>query len=266
MKGRLTMAKTLGLALVLIAVGASLPAQTVDEIVAKNVAARGGVEAWRAVRSLRVTGSMDVGKGMQVPFRLELKRPRRMRLEFDFAGSTTVQTWDGARGWKLAPYLGRPEPEPLSEAEAEIAAGQAELDGPLIDYAAKGHRLELLGRETIAGRDTVRLALTLAGGARRTVHVDAETGLEAQVEAPRTLRGEEKTLRTRFSDHRTVAGLVFPHLLESRLEGSPYSHRLTIVAVDVNPEIADTRFGRPAVEATRPPARTASAAEKGGAR
>jgi hypothetical protein len=266
MKGRLIMAKTLVLVLVLVAAGAPLRAQTVDEIVAKNAAARGGSPAWRAVRTLRVSGTMDVGKGMQVPFRLELKRPRRMRLEFDFAGSTTVQTWDGARGWKLAPYLGRPEPEPLSEAEAVVAAGQAELDGPLLDYAAKGHRLELLGRETLAGRDTLKLALILAGGARRTVYVDVETGLETQVEAPRTLRGEEKILRTRFSDHRTVAGLVFPHVLESRLEGSPYSHRLTITTVAVNPEIADARFGRPAAEAGTPPARTAFAAGKGGVR
>jgi hypothetical protein len=263
MKGRHVMAKVLGIALVLIAAGVPLRAQTVDEVVAKNAAARGGAAAWRAVRTLRVSGSMDVGRGLQVPFRLELKRPRRMRLEFDFAGSTTVQTWDGASGWKLAPYLGRPEPEPLSEAEAATAAGQAELDGPLIDYAAKGHRLELLGREMLAGRDTLRLALTLAGGARRTVYVDAETGLETQVEAPRTLRGEEKTLRTRFSDYRTVGGLVFAHSLESRLEGSPHSHRLTIATVEVNPGIADARFGRPAGEAANAPARAASAGKDG---
>jgi hypothetical protein len=259
------MAKRLGLALALFAAAAAGSAQTVDEIAGKNAAARGGAAAWRAVQTLRFTGSMDVGRGMQVPFRLELKRPRRMRLEFDFAGSTTVQTWDGERGFKLAPFLGRDEPEPLSDAEAATAAGQAELDGPLIDYAAKGHRIELLGRETLAGRDTLKLALTLASGARRTVFVDAETGLETQVEAASRVRGEEKPLRTRFSDYRTVAGLVFPHLLESRVEGSPHSHRLTIATVEVNPPLADARFGKPADAADgKAPARTAAGASAKG--
>ena len=255
------MSKTLGLAALLCAAAAAAPAQTVDEIVARNAAARGGAAAWRAVQSLKCTGSMDVGKGMQVPFRLELKRPRRMRLEFDFDGATAVQTYDGAAGWKLAPHLGRAEAEPLTTAELATAAGQAELDGPLIDYAAKGHRLELLGHESVDGRDAFRLKLTLKGGAVRTLYVDAETGLETRVEAMQTLRGEPKLLRTRFGDYKTVAGLRLPHVLESRLEGSPYSHKLTIASVEVNAPMADARFGKPA---SGPAA--AKAASNGGAR
>jgi hypothetical protein len=255
------MPRTLGLVIVLAAATAA-SAQTVDEIVAKNAAARGGAAAWRAVRALRLTGAMEVGNGMTVPFRLELARPRRMRLEFDFAGTTAVQTWDGRRGFLLAPHLGHGEPEPLSEAEAAEAAAQAELDGPLIDYAAKGHRIEFLGRETLAGRETWKLALTLAGGAKRTVYVDAETGLEAQVEATRTLRGEERPLRTRFADYRATAGLVLPRVLESRIEGSPYSHRLTIATVEVDPPLKDARFGKPEPAASR----TASDTKRGAAR
>jgi outer membrane lipoprotein-sorting protein len=108
------MSKTLAAAALLGAVAAAAPAQTVDEIVAKNAAARGGAAAWRAVESMRCAGQMEIGKGMQVPFRLELKRPRKMRLEFEFDGKTAVQTYDGSAGWKLAPYLGRDAAEPLS--------------------------------------------------------------------------------------------------------------------------------------------------------
>jgi len=255
------MSKTLGLVALLCAAAAAAPAQTVDEIVARNAAARGGATTWRAVQSLKCTGSMDVGKGMQVPFRLELKRPRRMRLEFDFAGATAVQTYDGAAGWKLTPHLGRAEAEPLSMAELAVAAGQAELDGPLIDYATKGHRLELLGHESVDGRDSFKLELTLKGGAVRTLYVDAETGLEMQVEATQTLRGEPKLLRTRFGDYKTVGGLRVPHVLESRLEGAPYSHKLTIASVEVNAPMADARFGKPSSGPAAP-----KAASNGGAR
>lgn len=249
MKGRLPMSKRLGFAALLLGAAAVVPAQTVDEIVVRNVAARGGAAAWRAVQSLRSTGSMDVGRGMRVPFRLEQKRPRRMRLEFDFAGATVVQTYDGSSGWTLAPHLGRSEAEPLTPEELAAAAGQAELDGPLLDYAAKGHRIELLGRESLDGREAYKLRLTLKGGAVRTLYVDAQTGLETQVELTQTLRGQPKLLRTRFGDYRTVDGLRLPHLLESRLEGAPYSHKLLVTSVEVNPPIAETRFGRPEASA-----------------
>lgn len=239
------MSKTLAAAAILCAAAAVAPAQTLDEIVAKNADARGGAAAWRAVQTMRCGGSMDVGKGMRVPFRLELKRPRKMRLEFEFAGATAIQTYDGAKGWKLLPYRGRSEAVPLSDAELTAAAGQAELDGALIDHAAKGHSLELEGKATVEGRETHRLKLTLRSGAVRWVYVDAETGLEVKVEAPHRLRGEEKRLNTHYRDYRRVGGLMVPHLLESRVEGAPYSHKLTIASVELNPGLADARFEHP---------------------
>ena len=120
------MPKTLAAAVVLCAAAAVASAQTVDEIVAKNAEARGGAAAWRAVKSMTVSGSMDLSKAMRVPFRLELKRPRKMRLEFEFDGATAIETYDGTKGWKLLPYRGQSEAAPLSDAELTAAAGQAE--------------------------------------------------------------------------------------------------------------------------------------------
>jgi hypothetical protein len=231
-------------ALLCLAAGAAR-AQTVDEIAAMNAAARGGAGAWRAVQSMRFAGRMELGQGMSVPFRLELKRPRKMRLEFEFGGKTAVQTYDGAAGWKLSPHFGRDAAEPLSAAELASAGAQAELDGPLIDYLAKGHRLELEGRAPVEGRDTYQLRLTLKDGGVRHVYVDVESGLEVLVETPYRLRQEAKTLRTHYRDYRRVAGLLVPHLLESRIEGAPRSHKLTIATVELNAPLADARFGKP---------------------
>ena len=253
------MGRMLGaVAAVLGALAAPAAAQTVDEIVARNAEARGGAAAWRALRSMRLSGRMELGHGVAVPFRLELKRPLKMRLEFDFDGQTAVQTYDGAAGWKLAPYLGRTEAERLSGTELAAAAGQAELDGPLIDYRAKGHHLELVGRETVGGRDTVHVRLTLKSGAVREVYLDAETFLEARVAARQRLRTEEKELGTLFRDYRSVGGLLVPHVLESRLEGAPFSHTLTVHSVELDVELPDARFGRPT------PAAAMGAAPPGG--
>lgn len=239
------MSKTLAAVLVLTVVAAKAPAQTVDEIVARHVEARGGAAAWRAVETVEYAGSMEVGKGMSVPFRLQLKRPHKARIEFDFAGSTAIQTYDGKQGWKLLPFRGQTEASPLTEAELAVAASQAEIEGPLMGYAAKGHSLELMGRETVEGRETYKLALTLRGGGTRWLYLDAASGLEAVVEAPHRLRTEEKRLRTHYRDYRRVGSVTIPHVLESRIEGAPYSHKLTITSVQLGRPIADARFARP---------------------
>lgn len=239
---------------------ATANAQTAEEIVGLNVAARGGLQRWRTVQTLRYVGRMDVGRGMQVPFRLELKRPRKMRLEFEFQGKTVVQAYDGRAGYKLTPYMGSEQPEALSPEELKVAASQAELDGPLLDYAAKGHRLELLGREPVEGKDAFRLAVTLDGGAVRQLLLDAASGLEVKLEGTRLLRGKEHRVDTFFREYRSVDGLVLPFVIETRLEGAPSSQKLIVQRVDVNPPLDEGRFAMmPAAGRAAEPAATASA-------
>jgi outer membrane lipoprotein-sorting protein len=217
-------------------------AQTVDELVARNVAARGGAQAWRAVSALRLTGRMDVGRGMKVPYVLEQKRPDKMRLEFVFDGETAIQCTDGKEGWKLTPFRGRTTPEPLTGVELREAAGPADLYGLLFDYASRGNGVELLGREQVQGRDAFKLKVTLRGGAVRWVYLDAETGLEVKVEAQRTLRGRERRVETFYDDWKTVDGLLIPHRYETRMEGAKQSQLLTVETVRVNPRLDDARF------------------------
>jgi hypothetical protein len=237
----------------LLLVAASASAETVDQLLERNAAARGGLEAWRAVQTLTLAGRMDIGRGTMVPFRLEMKRPRRMRLEFEFAKSTAVQTFDGERGWKLMPFLGRSEAIPLSADELKRSAAQADLDGPLLDWKAKGHRVEWVGEETVEGRPAYRLRVKLPSGVTRDLWLDAESALEVKSEATQVVRGQEKRLETFFRDYRkAVTGVVLAHVVETKLEGAPASHALQIESVRINEPLGDDRFGTPAVASLAP--------------
>ena len=89
-----------GLALAaLVAVPAS--AQTLDEVLAKNFKAKGGLDKIKAVQTIRMTGTMTVGPGIEAPFVLEQKRPNMLRMEFIVQGMTVVQAYDGKVGWQL---------------------------------------------------------------------------------------------------------------------------------------------------------------------
>jgi hypothetical protein len=221
-------------------------ARAVNQVVDHNVAARGGAEAWHAVSSLRLTGKMDVGKGMRVPYVLEQKRPSKMCLEFVFDGETAVQCSDGQAGWKLEPFRGRTSPEPMTEAELREVAGSADLYGLLFDYAARGHTVEPLGQEPVEGRDAFKVKVTLPGGAVRWVYVDAESGLEVKVEALRTVGGHEQRVDTFYYDWEATEGLLIPRRQQTRTEGSSEVHMLTVETVQVNPPLDDSRFAMPA--------------------
>jgi hypothetical protein len=233
-----------------VALPGAAAAQSLEEIVARNVEARGGLEAWRAVQSLRLQGSMDVGQGMKVPFVMEMARPRRMRLEYAFDGQQVVETFDGTRGYRLRPFVGAGAPEALTDAELRETATQAELDGPLVDYVAKGHQIELQGQEKVEGRDAWRIEVRFTGGGVRWLLIDAQSGLELKAEAEKLVRGKTRRVETFFRDYRPVGGVLVPRRLETRLQGVPRTQALAIDSVTVNVPIAAERFGVPTAGGT----------------
>jgi hypothetical protein len=128
----------------LAAIGADTPAASAqlsaDQIVGKNIVARGGLQAWRAVQTMSYSGKMDAGgkQNVQLPFVMEMKRPLKTRVEIEFSNDKAVQVYDGANGWKLRPYLGRREVEPFTPDEMKAASMESDLDGPLVDFCLSG--------------------------------------------------------------------------------------------------------------------------------
>ena len=274
---------------VVLAIAASAPSReslSAAQIVDKNVAARGGLQAWRAVQTLSLQGKVGAGGNQrstlavptshpkaiaqvtprrpaeeaQLPFLMELKRPGKMRMELQFNGQTAIQVFDGVNGWKLRPFLNRREVEPYTADELKIASMQQDLDGPLVDYAAKGTQIELVGMEKVEDRDTYKLKLTMKNGQATHVWIDAQTFLEAKMGGqPRRLDGTDHPVEVYFRDYRTVSGLQIPHVLETRvlpvsqtalgLRDTPVPpEKITIDTVTVNPKLDESLFSKLAIE------------------
>jgi outer membrane lipoprotein-sorting protein len=223
----------------------AVAALTVDEIVARHVAARGGREALAAVRAVRMTGRATAGPGRQAIVRREIARPGRIRTELEFQGTTGVWAWDGSAGWRVSPLDGGLEPEALPADEAASLAEQADLEGPLVDWKAKGHAVEVVGQEPLPGGPAHRLKVTLKSGAPRTVWVDAGTGLVVRTESTRRLRGRDVVLETAFGDYQKTAGVAFARSIETGVAGRPRRLRVVVETVEVNPALDDTRFRVP---------------------
>src|SRR5215470_5528024 len=148
-----SMRRFMSAVLLVAATGAIAHAENVDDIIAKNLKARGGLDKLKSIQSLRMTGKMMIGDGLEAPFTIELKRPKRMRIEFTFQGMTGTQALDGDMGWAIVPFTGKKDPERMTPDDLKEAQEQADFDGPLMDYKSKGNKVELAGKEKIEGTD-----------------------------------------------------------------------------------------------------------------
>ena len=240
--------------LALLAIPALRPAEdgaprslTAAQIVEQNISARGGLAAWRAVDSMTIVGKIALGKSdPQVSFVLNVKRPRKARIEVRFNGETAIHLYDGQNAWKLMPFLDRYEVEPYPSQEMNEAPAGLDLDGPLMDYEAKGAFLELEGMDKVEDREAYRLRLTTKDGTVRHIWVDAQTFLDAKVDAtPRRFNGQLHSMATYYRDYKLVQGLMIPHLFETVLEGVTQTEKVTIESVAINPKLDDKLFTKP---------------------
>lgn len=221
---------------------------TAAQIVEKNISAKGGLQAWRAVQSLSFSGKMDAGgkAKAQLAFVLEKKRPRKTRVEIAFANDTAVQVYDGANGWKLRPFLGRRDVEPYSPEELKSAAFESDLDGSLLDYATKGNEVQLEGIEKVENHDAYKLKLTMKGGQVQHIWIDAQTFLDVKVEGtPRRMDGKMRPVWIYLRDYKNVNGLMIPYVMETEVQGNRETHKMIIESVVVNPKLEDSLFTKP---------------------
>jgi outer membrane lipoprotein-sorting protein len=229
-------------------------AQTVDDIIAKHVAARGGMDKLKAVKAMRMTGTMSVGPGIEAPFTLEMRRPNSMRVEFTLQGQTGVQAYDGKTAWMVMPFMGKKDPEALPAEETKTFEEQADFDGVLVDYKAKGHTVELAGKEPVEGTDAYKLKVTLKNGDVRYVYLDSEYFLEIRTEGTRTMRGTPIDFESSVGDYKEVEGMMMPHSMESGAKGMPQRQKMTISKIELNPALDDARFAMPAPAPAAPAA------------
>ncbi len=223
---------------------ANTPQISAAQIVDKNVAARGGLAAWHGVQTMTMSGQMDAGKGVKLPYVMELKRGRKKRVEIQFHGQTAVQVYDGSNGWKLRPFLGRKQVEVYTPEEMTRASAESDLDGPLVDYAAKGTKIENLGVEKVEGKDTYKLKLTLKNGVVQHLWIDAQTFLEVKIDGSKRMDGKPRTYETYYRDFRNVQGLQVPYQFETAVQGVKGTEKIDIEKVVVNPALADTQFAK----------------------
>ena len=225
----------------------SAPAQTLDEIVKKAIDARGGIEKIKALQSERITGTFNA-QGVEGALVLELKRPHKLYSEITVEGQKVLRVYDGkSAGWTVNPFLENKEVLEMSAEELKGMPDESDTDGPLVDYKAKGSKVELVGKEEAVGKTVYRLRITSKSGEVRSYRIDGGTFLTTKWEGLRKVQDQELPWECTLSDYRDVQGLKFPFKIDQGSPGTDYRQTLTVEKVEINPKIDDSHFAKPVV-------------------
>jgi hypothetical protein len=219
----------------------------VDQLVSKNIDAKGGAEALHTLQSLKLTGKMLVQGGqIQLAYVQTKKRPAELRSEATLQGMTQVEAYDGKEGWKVAPFFGRKDPEKMSSDDLKPLMEDAEIDGPLVDWKAKGSTVEYLGTEEVDGTLAHKLKVVRKNGDMSFVYLDPDHFLEIRILTGRVKHGAYEEVETDLGDYEKSAGVFVPTSIESGRKGDPDKQKIIIDKVEANVPVDDAIFHFPA--------------------
>jgi hypothetical protein len=221
--------------------------QTAEELVDKNIQAKGGMEKIKAIHSLHMTGKLTGAGGFTATVTQDGMRPNLVRETFSLQGMTGVQAYDGTVGWQIQPFGGHKDPELMGEDDVRHLVRDADFDGPLVDYREKGNTVEYLGHDVVDGDDALRLKVTLKNGDILYYYLDPDTYLEIRQEIQEFIRGSIKENVVDLGSYKPVAGVMYPFSIASGPKNRPNAAQTTTIEkIDVNVPLAKSGFELPA--------------------
>ena len=220
--------------------------QTADELVNKNIQAKGGIDKIKAIHSVRITGKLNGGGGFTAATMQENQRPNLVRETFSLQGMTAISAYDGTTGWQVQPFGGHKDPELMGEDDLKDLLLDADFDGPLVDYKEKGNTVEFLGHDVVDGDDALRLKVTLKDGDIIYYYLDPDTFLEIRKEVQEFIRGSVRESVIDLGSYKPVAGVMYPYSIAQGSKANPAAQTTTVEKIEVNININPADFAVPA--------------------
>ena len=224
-----------GLFIMALVVAQFAQAQTVDEVINKHIAALGGKDKLSKIKNLVMEGSLSI-QGTEIALTLTQVDNKLNRQDINAMGMHGFDMMTTTEGWQYMPFQGMQKPEPKTEDEVKKSQSDLDIAGPLVDYAAKGHKVELLGKEDVDGTECYKIKAMLAGGKEVTFLIDPASSMIIRVKERRKMNGQETDLQTDLSDYKEVEGVKMPYSITQQFG------TVLITSIKVNQTVPESAF------------------------
>ncbi|MEM6574753.1 MAG: hypothetical protein AAF736_10810 [Pseudomonadota bacterium] len=221
--------------------------ETLFTLLEKNLAARGGYAAWKAVETVRMTGTMAGGEAGPVPVVMEIMRPNLLRFEFQLLGQQVVQGFDGTSGWRLLSDGVTATVDDMTAEQTMEFSRTADFEGPLLDWREKAYSLRYLGVDEGEGRSHL-IEITRPGGEMLNVYLDKDTYLTTLEQVFASSEAAVPKLETRLTAYQAVDGLALPFLYTISFPLTGTGQQLQLSTVELNVPLSGSRFSRPEID------------------
>jgi hypothetical protein len=219
--------------------------QTADELISKNIEARGGLERIKAIKTIRVTGKIKGFGGRVMAMGAENARPDLVRITATVQGMTAIQAYDGTTGWQVEPFGGKKDPVLMGEDSLRDLLLDADFDGPLVDYKDKGSTVEYLGHDVVDGDDALRLKVTLKNGDIIYDYLDPDTFIEIRREIQQFIRGSVRERVESLGSYKPAGGVMFAYAIATGTRNNPDAETTALQKIEVNVNIDPADFALP---------------------
>jgi hypothetical protein len=222
----------------------SAQAQSADEVIHKFSANMGGLDAFNKITTAKLTGTYST-QGNDLPLTVQIINGKAMRTDVEAMGQNVTNVYYNGKGWKVNPFAGVSVPTEVTGSELNEFKMQSSLASQLMDYKARGHKVEMKGEELVDNIKTFKLSLTNKDDGKETTYFIsiADYTLIKSVTS-RDIQGKSTDVESFYSNPKEFGGVKFFMTRDSKIDGETFQ-TVTYEKIELNVPIDEKIFEMP---------------------
>jgi hypothetical protein len=218
--------KNLILSIALAITAYTIQAQTLEQIISKNLAARGGEDKLKKLTSLITEATIDA-QGMEMPIKTTVVQNKGLKFEMRIMGMDNYMVVSPKGGMSFFPVRGQSAPEALPEEMTKAMSSRFDIQGEFMNTKEKGTKYDLKGEADIEGTKCFKIDATLADGKVKNIYIDKESFLIIRESMTIESEGQSTEQNANFGDYKNVDGYMIPHTIDAGM-GKAKTKKVTI--------------------------------------
>jgi hypothetical protein len=212
-----------------------MKAQTLEEVINKNIEARGGKEALAKLKTMAIESEVDAG-GQKIPMKTYLAHNKGFRMEVTAMGMDNYMVVNTKEGASFFPIQGQKGPEAMPAEMVASIQSEFDLAGEFIGWKEKGLKLELQGEEEVEGTMCFKILCVYPNKKEKRFFIDKESYQIIRENEKFEVNGKEMDVNQDYGNFKKVDGYTLP------FSSSGQMGAMKILKYTINSELKDTLF------------------------